>query len=153
MNIEKYILEKDINVICMEAKTFPEGITEAFQKINSCVPSSSGRRYFGLSRPDEGGTIIYKAAIEENFSGEAETLNFESFTVKSGEYASILIPDFMQNLLEIGNAFKKLTSLQEIESEGYCLEMYLNAKDVLCMIPLKSNCSKEKKNFIIYEVN
>lgn len=138
MNIEKFILEKDINVICMKAETFPEGIEDAFQKLHSLVSSSKGRRNFGISRPGESGEIIYKAALEETFEGEAQSLNCESFKIKSGEYESILIKDFMQNIKKIGSAFQELTSYSNIDPEGYCLEIYLNEKDVRCMVPLKS---------------
>lgn len=139
MNIEKFILDKDINVICFQAKIFPEGIMEAFQKLHSLVPSSSGRRNFGISRPGESGEIIYKAALEETFEGEAKSLNCESFKIKSGEYESIMIKDFMQNITNIGSAFQKLTTRPDIDPEGYCLEMYLNENDVRCLVPLKLN--------------
>ncbi|MEO6638588.1 MAG: hypothetical protein ABIN25_09935 [Ginsengibacter sp.] len=53
------------------ADSFPEGIMAAHKKLHSLVPFSTQRKYFGLSRP-ENGTIMYKASAEEMEEGEAE---------------------------------------------------------------------------------
>ena len=53
----------------MPAKSFPEGILEAHQTLHALVPYSQNRKYFGISRP-ENGNIVYKAAAEELIEGE-----------------------------------------------------------------------------------
>jgi len=136
--MENFTLEKDIKVFCLEAKPFPEGIPAAYQKLQSLLQSAHGRRYFGISRP-ENGQIVYKAAAEEMEEGEAEKLNCEPFVIKGGQYISIVIIDYLKDVQEIGRVFQQLTAYPGIDPEGYCIEMYAyNDKDVRCMVRLKS---------------
>jgi hypothetical protein len=43
----------------------------------------------------------------------------------------------MKNIPAMGQAFQEMCSDKRIDSNGYCIEMYLNNnKDVLCMVRL-----------------
>ncbi|MEW6195556.1 MAG: transcriptional regulator [Bacteroidota bacterium] len=134
--MEKYILEKDIKVFCVTAESFPDGILAAFQKVHSLIPDSYSRTTFGISFPDRSGNIIYKAAVEESFEGEAEKLGCESFTIEKGEYLSILIKNYMKDIPRIGKAFQTLISDPRIDPNGVCVEKYLNANDLLCLVKI-----------------
>lgn len=131
-----FILEKDIRIFCVTAESFPEGIMAAFHKLHSIIPSNGKRRNFGISRPDSNGKIIYKAAVEESFGGESCISGCEVFIIKSGEYISITVKDFMKNIKQIGESFKELTSHPGIDPDGWCIEIYSNENDVLCMVKL-----------------
>ena len=134
--METINLDNDINVLSVTAKTFPDGIMEAFDQLNSIVPLSEKGRQFGISRPSEGGSIVYKAAMEEVNEGEAEKLGCEPFVIKKGKYLFVDRNDFMKDLPGIGKAFQMLISQPNIDPNGYCLEWYLNDKDVRCMVRL-----------------
>ena len=135
--MEKYNLEKDIHVFCVKAASFPGGITAAHQKLHALIPFSTSRRYFGISRP-ENGKIVYSAAAEELQAGESEKLKCDPFIIPKGEYISIEIANYASDIQSIGKAFGKLTAYKGIDPQGYCIEWYLNGKDVRCMIRLKS---------------
>ena len=47
------------------------------------LPSDNGRNFFGISSPNMKGDLIYKAAVEESFRGEAEKLGCETFMIKN----------------------------------------------------------------------
>jgi len=135
--MKPYFLNSDINVLCVKASSFPDGIMAAFDKLNSLIQSSAPRRVFGISYGDGDKNIIYKAAAEENSTDEAARLGCERFSIKKGEYISEHIEDFMKNIPAIGQAFREMCSDKRIDSNGYCIEMYLkNNKDVLCMVKL-----------------
>ncbi len=136
MEIEKFSLDKDIKVLCLQATSFPNGVMEAFQKLHAKLPDSMARKSFGISRPEGGGGIVYKAAAEEMHEGEAEELGLESFTIKKGEFYSVTIHNFMSDLPGIGKTFTELLAQPDIDPNGYCLEWYLNDKDVRCMVPM-----------------
>ena len=124
-------------MLCVTASSFPDGIMAAFDKLNSLIQSSAPRRVFGISYGDGDKNIIYKAAAEENSTDEAARLGCERFSIKKGEYISEHIEDFMKNIPAIGQAFREMCSDKRIDSNGYCIEMYLkNNKDVLCMVKL-----------------
>jgi predicted transcriptional regulator YdeE len=135
--MKKIMLDKDIPVFCVTAKSFPDGILEAHQKLHSLVPISKERAYFGISRPEKG-VIVYKAAAEEKNEGEAEKLGCEKFIIQRGKYIFLTIEDYAQDVQRIGNAFQKLISEPGIDPDGYCVEWYLNDKDIRCMIKLQS---------------
>lgn len=130
--MENFILNNDINIICVTADSFPDGILPAFEKLHSLV--SGDRRSYGISRPDKNRTIIYKAGAEELADGEAEKLHLEKFVLKRGNYISIDVPDFMQHVPAIGKAFEQLLADPRIDPDGACVEWYFNEKDVKCMV-------------------
>lgn len=135
--MEKYHLDDDIDVMCVTAESFPEGVMKAHQTLHSKVPADGGRRYFGISRPEGGGKIVYKAAAEVVDDGEAEKLGLEPFTIRSGDFISQTISDFMTDPPEIGRVFDRLLHQPGIDPNGYCLEMYVSETDVRCMVGLK----------------
>jgi hypothetical protein len=132
--METIQLDNDIKVIYVQASSFPDGIMPAHQKLHSKIPFSTERRYFGISRPEDG-VISYKAGAEE-LPGEAKKFGLDSLTLPKGEYACISITDYMKNLQAIGQAFDELTELPNIDPQGYCVEWYLSDKDVKCMVRL-----------------
>ena len=132
--METTTFDNDIKVFYVTAKSFPDGIEEAHKKLHELLPSMD-RRYFGVSRPEDG-VIVYRAAAEEKEEGEAEKLNLDTLILKKGKYISKTIKDFMQNIPEIGKTFQDLLKNPDIDPEGYCVEWYYNDKDVKCMVRL-----------------
>ncbi len=135
--MEKFNLEDDLNLICVKAESFPEGIMKSFERLNEKIDSKKNRHLYGISFPGKDGAIVYRAAANELYDGEAESLGCESFIVKKGTYNSILIFDFMNDIPRIGEAFKELLSNPGIDPEGCCVEMYLNNENVRCMVRMK----------------
>jgi hypothetical protein len=131
------ILVNDIKVIYVTAASFPDGVLDAHKKLHSMIPFYTDRKYFGISRPENGkNTIIYRAAAEELHPGEAEGLKCETLILKKEKYATITINDFMKDVTGIQKAFQKLLSYPELDPQGYCVEWYINDTDVKCMIRL-----------------
>ena len=133
--METFTLDKDINLIYVQASSFPEGILNAFDTLYSKVSDIHKRRQFGISRP-ENGKIAYKAAVEELLSGEASILGLQFMSIPKGRYVSAIVKDFMNNVSDIGNTFNQLLGVNGIDSQGYCVECYLNPTDVKCMVRL-----------------
>ena len=87
--MKPYFLNSDINVLCVTASSFPDGIVAAFEKLNSLIQSPGPRRIFGISYGDGHKNITYKAAAEENSADEAARLGCESFTIKKRTFLQI----------------------------------------------------------------
>jgi predicted transcriptional regulator YdeE len=135
--METIQLDNDITVMYVNATSFPEGVLAAHQQLHSLIPFSTERKYYGLSRPDDGNGIIYKAAAEEKQTGEAAKLNLETVTIKKGNYISATLHDYMKDLPAIGTTFQQMITRPDIDPEGYCVEWYLSDIDVQCMVRLK----------------
>ncbi len=124
---------KDIVVFYVEASSFPDGVLAAHQKLHSMVPFSTERKYFGISRPEDG-VIRYKAAAEELAPNEGASHDCKTLVLEKGHYYNITIPDFMKNISAIGEAFQQILQEPDIDQNGYCVEWYYNDKDVHCMV-------------------
>lgn len=135
--METIKLDNDIVVMYINATSFPDGVLAAHQKLHSLIPFSNERKYYGLSRPENGGDIVYKAAADVLETGEAEKLNLETVVIKKGTYISSVIHNYMQDLPAIGKTFQEMIARPDIDPEGYCVEWYLSDKDVQCMVRLK----------------
>lgn len=131
------ILDDDIKVFYVTAKTFPQGIGEATQKLHSLFTFSEERRIFGLSRPENNDGIIYRAAAEEMYEGEAEKLQCETLIIPKGKYIAIVVNEFRKDIVNIDKAFKQLLGQPNLDPNGYCVEQYATDKEVVnCMIRL-----------------
>ena len=130
-------LETDINVFYVTANTFPEGIGEAFEKLHSLFPFSRERRIFGLSRPENNDGIVYRAAAEEMYEGEAEKLQCNRLILPKGKYIALDVIDFRKDLMSIDRAFKQLLHQPNLDPQGYCVEQYASDSEAItCMIRL-----------------
>lgn len=137
--MEIYTIEKDIQLVCVTAESFPGKVMEAHNKLHELV-SDNNRQFFGISRPGSNGSIIYKAAAEAFTKEEAQQTGLETFSIKKGKYISLFIPRFCDDPASIGTAFQQLLRYPGIDHEnGYCLEVYETDVDVRCMVPLKND--------------
>lgn len=135
--MEKITLDKDIKVFYVTAKSFPEGIQDATNKLHKIVPFSTTRNYFGISRPENGSDIVYRAAAEEMEQGEAEKFKCKTIVLKKGKYICLTVNDFRKDVLSIDRAFKELLKQPDLDPQGYCVEWYAtNNESVKCMIRL-----------------
>jgi len=129
-------LKDDIQVFYIKAESFPGGIKEAHRKLHSLLPSPEGRKFFGISYSNGKGAIIYKAAVEESYPGEAEKYGLETFVIKKGDYVCEILKDWVKDEEAVGKIFQRMLSDPRIDRNGYCLEMYLNNTDMECMVKL-----------------
>jgi hypothetical protein len=136
--METYTLHNDIRVFCITAASFPDDILEAWQKLHALLPSSEGRKFFGISYKAPGAkvAIIYKAAVEESYPGEAEKYGCEIFVVRKGMYLYETLPDWKQDPALIGKAFQSILADKRIDEKGYCLEVYERENEVKCMVTM-----------------
>lgn len=135
--MEKYILDKDIKVCCVTAASFPDKVEEAHQQLHALLPSVEGRHFFGISRGTAIGNIIYKAAVEEFYDGEATKYGCEVFVIRKGAYVSETIKNWKKDVTSIGKTMMKLLGNPGIDPLGYCVEVYINDTDVRCMVTLQ----------------
>jgi hypothetical protein len=135
--METIKLDNDIKVFYVTAKTFPEGIPDATDKLHKLFPFSKERKIFGLSRPENNDKIVYRAAAEELEPGEAEKFNCETLIIKKGNYVCLPVNDFRKDIMSIDRAFKQLLKEPNLDPEGYCVEWYATDKEAVnCMIRL-----------------
>jgi hypothetical protein len=135
--MEEIILNNNIKVMYVTATSFPKGIQEAMERLHQLVPYAENRKYYGISRPEGEGEIVYRAAAEVLEAGEAERLGCAELFLKKGKYLGLNVSGFRKDPSAIGRAFEVLLKQPNLDPYGYCVERYANGKDeVLCMIRL-----------------
>jgi len=130
--MEKYEWKEDVHLFCYKAKSFPDGIQEAFDTVQQNVSDCEKRDWYGISYMNEKGEIVYKAAV--NKLSENEQHEFESFTIKKGTYLSENITDWMKDPTRLGEAFKKMLADPRLDYTFPCVEWYHTNDDVLCLV-------------------
>lgn len=133
--METMVIDRELNLAALEPVPFPDGIAGAFVALDTLFPEKQRLKY-GLSRRDTDGQIAYQAAVGL-LPGEHHPDGLMKIVLHSGKYAYFDIPDFMNHISWIGEAFQKLTALDDIDPKGYCIEWYTGTRDVRCMVRLK----------------
>jgi hypothetical protein len=136
--VTEFTLERDITVFFVTAKSFPMGIKEAFDELNVKLNGSRKRTYFGISNPEPGIGIVYKACAEQLKDEESSGTHLPTIAIKAGKYHCIEIKNFHEDLSSIGKAFEEILKQPDIDHESFCLEIY-NDDDgsVKCMVRKK----------------
>ena len=134
----KFILRNDVEVFSVAATSFPAGVQQAWDKLHNMLPETKGRIFYGISYMNQNKEIIYKAAVAEAFTGEAERYGCEKTIIQKGEYISIPIHDWHKNIHDIGPAFQKLIADPRIDKNSFCVEWYKDDNEMLCMIKTDS---------------
>jgi hypothetical protein len=136
--METVYIDRDLKIFFVTAASFPAGIPEAMQQLNSLIPFSKDRQYISVSRPENGGAIIYKAGVTELEDGELSKYNLASMIIKKGKYYFIDVQHFRKDVLAVSKVFEMLIVQKNIDPQGYCVEWYSNTSEtVKCMVRIK----------------
>ncbi len=60
----KIDIESDLNLVCVRAKSFPQGIEEAFKTLENKIPNQQERECYGIYEENKSG-IIYRAGMSK----------------------------------------------------------------------------------------
>lgn len=129
------VFDNDITILYTEATSFPDGVMEAYKKLHDYVPFSPNRKFLSVSRP-EGGSIVYRAGAEVIFDNEAVKFDLATMTIPKGNYLTITLNNFIEDIPAMKTAFETLMKQPGIDPDSWCVEWYFNDTDAHCMIRL-----------------
>ena len=135
--MEKYRVQKDLQVFGLQVMSFPYGIGEAFGNLMEMIPNGKERAYYGISYFDNAGNIVYHAAAEEKYSGEAEKYNCKSYTIEKGEYLAIKLAGWRSKTDKMKELFHELMIDERTNKSKPCIEWYYNDDEMMCMMLMK----------------
>ena len=121
----------------MQVKDFPAGVGEAFEALVKMISEGFNRSFFGISRITEKGQVIYIAAAEESFEGEAKKYNCDRYVIEKGEYLMVLVRDWRKKTGCIKDVFHEMMQDNRFDNTKPCIEWYKNDDEMLCMIKVK----------------
>ena len=132
--MEKINLENDIKVFGLHVAGFPNGVDDAFHNlIKKIDDKEDGRNYYGISE-FKNGKMFYYAAAEEKNEGEAKKFNYDSYTIKSGEYFTETLKNWRTQTDCIKDIFSEMMKDNRIDETTPAIEWYKNDEEMLCMI-------------------
>lgn len=128
-------LKEDIRLMLVKAKSFPAGVVPAYQEIERAIGNPKGRAFYGISRGDKGGGVLYWAGVRP-IDDEENRLGLEKFTVKKGTYITETVTNWRGREHVIGEVFQRLLTDPRLDPNGYCVEEYQDNDDVVCMVKI-----------------
>lgn len=125
-----------MKVFGVHVKTFPNGIGGAFDALMKKMAGDQRRSYFGISELAPNGDVLYYAAAEEMFDGEAKQYGYDIYIVKQGEYLTVTVTDWKKKIACIKDVFDAMLDDHRIHKENPCIEWYKNDDEMVCMVML-----------------
>lgn len=113
-----------MSVVFVQAKSFPDGIQEAFDTLKAKIGHIKRISYFGISNPEGSNGIVYRAAAATMPEVDAKELGLGTLSIKGGNYYSIKLTDISTNINQISEAFELILSKPDIDPYGRCIEVY-----------------------------
>ena len=129
-------IESDLNLICVRAKSFPEGIEDSFKTLENKVPTRKGRECFGIFEENQNG-ITYRAGMLKESDDEDKKYGLENFTIKKGKYLGVTITNWQKKIESIGTTFDKMFEDERVDKNSLSVEMYKGMNDLICMVKMK----------------
>ena len=123
----------DLTILYVTASSFPDGIMDAFRALERKLSETGDRIFYGLSKPNNKGVIVYKAGALQTKEDEAKRLELESIVVPKGLYLSQEVKNWKKKPEMIGNVFQKMIHDPRLDPSTYCVERY-EGEDVVCMV-------------------
>ncbi|MEO6221552.1 MAG: hypothetical protein ABIO81_14050 [Ginsengibacter sp.] len=133
--MKKYILSSDINVFGFQVKSFPQGISEAFDNLMNTIDDKNfTRSYYGITKAAKDGSMLYYATALENSSDEADKYNLERLSISKGEYLTETLNDWLTKIDSIKTIFQRMMQDGRVDKTKPCVEWYKNKNEMMCMV-------------------
>ena len=135
--MEKYNLQNDLSVFGIQVKTFPHGISGAFDGLVKKV-GGFDRPFYGISYM-KNGSMVYLATALEKSTGEAATFNCERYTIEKGEYLVTTVYDWRKKTDTIKDVFAEMLKDNRADRMKPAIEWYKDEHEMVCMIKIEVN--------------
>jgi predicted transcriptional regulator YdeE len=131
-----YHQQHDQRVFGRLVRTFPNGIGDAFDTLMKTIGDDK-RSYYGISKMDDKGGILYWAAAEEKAAGEAEKYKCERMVIPDGDYLSETVLNWKEKTDCIKDVFHEMMKDARADVTKPCIEWYCKEDEMLCLIKTK----------------
>ncbi len=112
------------------------GSKQAFDKLESKLPTLKGRKFYGLvfgTPPND----EYWACVELTANDKPEEWGNLRGVVPAGKYLQERINNWNEDVTIIGKTFQRLASENETDKSRPCVEFYRSMKEMLVRLPVK----------------
>ena len=125
----------DTPVICVLSNNSIKGSKEAFEKLESKLPSMKQRKFYGILEGSPENDTYRACASMVNDDLKASGLT--TWTIPGGKYARSKIKDWWENLHLIGPVFDELKKQYVHDSSRPMVEFYYRENILYLYLPVK----------------
>jgi hypothetical protein len=125
---------ESIPVMFVRAKGGTAGAKEAFDILESKLPSRRGRRFYGAFFHK---TNDYRACVEKERGENAKTMGLEDWTIPGGRYATTKLIDWSSKLPQLPQIFMQMASDRKVDETRPSVEFYRSTTELILYFPVK----------------
>ena len=122
-------------IVCRADEDRKPDIQNAWQKLESSLPTLKGRQFYGLCYSDPTGSV-YFAGVVPLHPQEIVSMGFPTLLLKGGRYACVKLKDWQKHEDQIAKLFGELCQEFEKDPAGPAVEYYRSASELHILIPL-----------------
>ena len=122
-----------ITVMYVVSQNGPEAAAEAFDRLEACLPSLKGRKFYGTMLNGE-----YRACVELEPQDSPAAMGLETWTIPGGAYVRRKLPDWPEHVTEIGQIFGALAAEHPRDPARPNVEFYRSQKELLLFMAVAS---------------
>lgn len=128
------VILDSINVWCISVNGGVKNSKDAFNKLESRLPTLRNRRFYGvLSGSPENG--VYRACTLIKSDDIFDC--FEKWNIPSGKYIKAKILDWGERVDQIGKTFGKMAEEFKVDETRPYIEFYRSQKELILFLPIK----------------
>jgi len=122
-----------IRVMYFRANGGTAGAKEAFDILESRIPSRRGRRFYGVFFPE---TAEYRACVQKVVGEDAKSMRLEDWTIPGGKYLTKTIYDWSSKLPELPQIFMEMAKGRMVDTNRPSIEYYRSMKELVLYFPV-----------------
>lgn len=127
-------IEQDIQIIYLQASSFPAGIDTAWQDFFKLIPNAEKRTtYFGYSHMQADELIVYRVGTP--LLADDDPKQFDIMVIPKGKYISRTLENYMEKRDQFATIFQDLLTQDGVD-QRFGLEWYESKTIAHCMVPL-----------------
>jgi hypothetical protein len=123
-----------IHVMSVKANGGTKGTKEAFDTLESKLPSLKGRRFYGAYDPLTG---EYRACVEMVQGEDPVSLGFDRWTIPGGTYVTKKLINWNSKIQQLPQMFGEMASGQKVDSGRPSVEYYRSQSELVLYLPVK----------------
>jgi hypothetical protein len=123
-----------IPVMYVKAKGGTAGAKDAFDVLESKLPTRRGRRFYGAFFYEAND---YRACVEKIEGEDAKAMSLEDWVIPGGRYATTKVTNWNSKLPQLTDIFMKLGSDRKVDETRPSVEYYRSMTELILYFPVK----------------
>lgn len=127
----------DVKVMFVVSPSGPQGAGGAFDRLEACLPSLKGRKFYGTMLDGE-----YRACVALEPQDATAAMGLQTWTIPGGAYARRKLPNWPERTTEIGRIFGALAAEYPRDPTRPNIEFYRSQKELLLFMAVASRAQR-----------